>query len=215
MEKTNSVLMEVQFCPPISYFRVLLDHPVLYLEIHENYQKRSYRNRCEIAGPHGKQTLSVPLVKGKNQKTPIRDVKISQTQPWQKEMWHALEAAYRKSPFFEFYESELHAVLMADYQFLYDLNRALLEKLIAWVGLDVRIAESTSFRIAGEATTNLTDCIRPSKNKVLAPADFPAYTQVFSASNEFLPDLSILDLLFNKGPESILYLKLVGSTTNK
>jgi hypothetical protein len=119
-------LLYSAYFPPLSWFSILWQQDHIIIEAAENYQKGSFRNRCHIAGPNGMQRLSVPLEKGKHQKTPIREVRISYTEPWQRLHWRAIKTAYGNAPFFEHYETELAVFFEKKYPFLFDLNQEIL-----------------------------------------------------------------------------------------
>src|ERR1043165_2589546 len=107
VQKNGTLLVESQYFPLIHYYKTLINHYILQIERYEHYQKLSYRNRCYIAGPNGTILLSVPLAKGKNQRTVMKDVRISNEENWQSQHWKTLVSAYRRSPWFEYYEEDL------------------------------------------------------------------------------------------------------------
>lgn len=196
----NSTLLLSLYCPPVSYFAAWAAAETVWLEQHETYQKGSYRNRCHIAGPNGMQRLSVPLEKGKHGGQPIREVRIAYREPWIREHRHSLQTAYGKSPFFEHYAPAIFRELERRRGFLFDLNRALLELLLGFLRLDASKLHLTRAYAPCPApdATDLRKAIHPGK-----PPAFPVrpYPQVFADRHGFLPDLSVLDLLFCLGPE--------------
>jgi hypothetical protein len=150
------------------------------VEACEHYQKGSFRNRCHIAGPNGVQRLSIPLVKGKHNQMPIKEVRIAYDEPWQVRHWRSIRTAYGNAPYFEHYADDLAPHYEKHYTFLFDLNlellRLVLQQKLGWQG---EIVLSTSYIPAD------------------LPKDLPQqYPQVFEDKHGFLPDLSILDLLF-------------------
>ena len=118
MNSNNSLIIEVQYFPPIEYFKQLFQFPHVVIEAHENYQKGSYRNRCHIANSTGIQVLSVPLRKGKNAKQPIREVAIAYDMDWQKQHWQSIRTAYGSAPFWEHYASQLEPLFFKKYDYL-------------------------------------------------------------------------------------------------
>lgn len=180
------------YLPPVSWCQCAVAAGELVLEAHEHYQKGSWRNRCEIAGPNGRQLLSVPLVKGKNSKMPIRDVRIAYDEPWQRQHWRSIRTAYGSAPFFEHYAHELFAFYEKKYIFLFDFNLELIEFVLLqkmkWPG---SVAETRAYQ--------------PFSPTPAAP--LPRYPQVFEDKNGFLPDLSVLDLLMCAGKNGLDYLR--------
>ncbi|MEQ8703994.1 MAG: WbqC family protein [Phaeodactylibacter sp.] len=199
------IIIEAQYLPPVQYFTVLAQAGTVYLEAQEHYQKRSYRNRARLAGANGPMLLSVPLQKGKHQQMPIHEVEIDYKKPWFGEHWHSIKSAYGKSPFFEFYAEPLEAILRSKPASLFELNRALLQQLLQQLQLDVQIRETTAYgRVPGD-TIDLREAIHPKHPKLhFEPRPYP---QVFKERHGFLPNLSILDLLFCTGPQAPLLLK--------
>ena len=195
------MVIETQYLPPISYFAVLLKQQSISIEQYENYQKGSYRNRCHIATANGILRLSIPLEKGKNNQLPIKEVKIYNHDNWQTQHWRAIKSAYGKSPFFEFYADELAPFFQKKYDYLLDWNMDLLHFMIENIGLPVEIKRTDNYV---EKTDNLQDFRNLISPKRKTSFHNIYYGQVFEDKHGFLPDLSILDLLFCKGPEAIL-----------
>jgi hypothetical protein len=198
-----TALIELQFLPPVQYFTKLLRYPHIALEQFEHYQKRSYRNRCHIASAQGVQRLSVPLQKGKNQQMPIREVRLTYDQPWQKQMIHTIETAYRRAPFFEDYGPDLLDILTQKHDFLFELNLRLLEQIMQYLRLPVQWSLSETYEpTPTPPIVDLRNQIRP-LHAPLDPGFHPAYySQVFEDRFGFSPNLSIIDLLFCMGPEA-------------
>lgn len=188
------------YCPPVSYFAAWAAAETVWLEQHETYQKGSYRNRCHIAGPNGLQRLSVPLEKGKHDGRPIREVRIAYHEPWITLHRRSLQTAYGKSPFFEHYAPAVFRELERRPRFLFDLNIALIHRFLAFLQLDAGKLQLTEAYLPCPApdARDLREAIHPKKPPALA---LPPYPQVFEERHGFLPDLSVLDLLFCLGPE--------------
>lgn len=201
----HRLLIEAQYLPPVQYFVLLAQAEELRLEACEHYQKRSYRNRCVLAGANGLLPLSVPLAKGKHQQQTITAVEIAYHQPWPSEHWHSIRSAYGKAPFFEFYADEIEAVLRARPATLFALNRALLEKLMELLQIDCTIALTESYAPAPEGLLDLRDAVHPKAPK--RPFKALPYPQLFLERHGFLPNLSILDLLFCTGPQAAVLLE--------
>jgi len=170
---------------------MLWNQEIVTLEACENYQKGSTRNRCHIAGPNGEQMLSVPLVKGKHQRTPIREVRIAYDEPWQRQHWRSIRTAYGNAPFFEHYADGLAPFFERRVEFLFDLNLEVLQFFIqktGWRG-EVLFSEKYEAEQSAEATSS-----RPGTRR---------YPQVFEEKHGFLSDLSMLDLLLCCGKQSV------------
>ncbi len=168
--------------------------------------KQTYRNRCYILSPNGVQKLSIPLITVKKQKT-IKDIKISYDENWQKIHWKSFEAAYRSSPYFEFYEDHFFSFYHEKKPtFLVDINEQLEQKIIKLLGLSVTVNKTIEYADCKTVTNDYRTSFSPKKQTLLA---FKNYIQVFGDRNEFAPNLSILDLLFNEGPNAINYLNTI------
>ncbi len=202
----TTALFETQYFPPVQYFSLLIQADEVMIEAKEHYQKRSYRNRCHLAGPNGPIRLSVPLLRGKNEQMPISEVQVAYRRPWYGEHWHSIRTAYGKAPFFEFYAEELRPLLYARPARLFDLNTELLRKLMELLQIDRPLHFTENYSAAGES--GVIDCREAAHPKHPARAfRAAAYPQVFEDRHGFLPNLSILDLLFCTGPQAALLLQ--------
>ena len=186
-----------------------LSPSVVYIEACENFQKQSYRNRCRFYAADGVQTLSFPIVhEDGTHKIPITEIKIDYKKPWVLQHERAIISAYGMSAYFDYYKDELFAILEAGYEKLFDLNMALLRFFIEKTGIkvDLRLTEDYHKESRDE---DLREVIHPKRpNTILKDLSLEKpYFQVFSGKYGFQSDLSIMDLLFNEGPDSILYLK--------
>ena len=218
MNSNNSLIIEVQYFPPIEYFKQLFQFPHVVIEAHENYQKGSYRNRCHIANSTGIQVLSVPLRKGKNAKQPIREVAIAYDMDWQKQHWQSIRTAYGSAPFWEHYAPQLEPFFLKKWDYLFDLNIAILETFLKILKLKntVNVSFSTDYEI-NFTTKEIIDTpsgVRQDgvdlRNKILHnKSDFQGekYAQLFQERTGFLPNLSILDLVFCTGPQALTVIK--------
>jgi len=177
----------------------------LTFEINDNYQKQTYRNRCFIYGPNGKQLLTVPVVHiktGKKQKT--KDVRIDNSVAWQKLHSRALHTAYRSSPFFEFYIDDLLIIFEEKYDFLLDLNLVINSVLFDCMEYKRTIQESHSYELKPTTIYDFRGLINAKGKERYS---LQKYIQVFDSKHGFIPNLSILDLLFNEGPNTSQYLE--------
>ncbi|MEM9528389.1 MAG: WbqC family protein, partial [Bacteroidota bacterium] len=162
-----------------------------WIEANENYQKGGWRNRCKIAGPNGPQTLTVPLEKGKHQRKPIQEVRISYRQDWWREHEQTIRTAYGRSPYFEFYAEDLFSIGRSRPVTLWELNQQLLETLLQLLQFPVSPTLSEEF-----IPSDQSGFLRPKELPVLPP-----YQQVFTDRFGYQPGLSVLDALFCLGPE--------------
>lgn len=198
----RTLLIESQYFPPISFYKTLINHDILQIEKYEHYQKVSYRNRCYLAGPNGRMILSVPLTKGKNQRTVMKDVRISNEEKWQALHWKTLVSAYRRSPWFEYFEPELEALYEQSFTYLLDWNLACLDWVNSKLGLSVPVIFTESYEkniLPESGITDARDQLVPGQTV----SEAPEYTQVFQERTGFQPDMSILDLLFCEGKHAL------------
>jgi len=229
-------LLSTAYFPPVSYIAAIaeemegltdrhdgdssleLSPSVVFIEAKENYQKQSYRNRCRFYAADGVQTLSFPIVhEGGTHKIPISDIRIDWSKPWLHQHKKAIISAYRTSAFFEYYQDELFAILDMKHEKLLDLNMDILRFILEKTGIASELHLTEDFSRDGQVTFNGSDLICDDMREVIHPkrknsvlADLKLekpYFQVFAARHGFMPDLSSMDLLFNEGPDSILYLK--------
>ena len=186
-----------------------LSPSVVYIEACENFQKQSYRNRCRFYGAEGVQTLSFPILhEGGTHKIPITEIKIDYKTPWVQQHERAIVSAYGMSAYFDYYKDELFAILESGHERLFDLNLALIRFFIEKTGIkvDLRLTEDYEREPQME---DLREIIHPKRpNTILSDMDLEKpYFQVFAPKYGFISDLSIMDLLFNEGPDSIMFLK--------
>lgn len=214
------MLLSTAFFPPVSWFaaaakdwgRVVVTNPSsfcdVYLEAHENFQKQSYRNRCIIASANGPEAISVPVVHdGDIFHTPITEIWVDYKDQWVKKAWRAIESAYSTSAYFEYYKDDIYAILSSGIPTLWDLNLRIIEFFIQKIRLGIRIVPTESYASAGNAL-DYRNVIHPKRqNTILKDLDMEKpYFQVFAGKYGFQSDLSVMDLLFNEGPQSLLYL---------
>lgn len=186
------------YCPPVEYFAVLAKYSSVYVEACENYSKQSYRNRCRILSANGPMDLSFPIVHDGSRL--ITDIKVAYNTPWVRQTEYAIDSAYYNSPFFEYYRDEFFAILDSHPQTLWELNSALTEFFMRKIGLLTELLPTTEFVPAED----YRDAIHPKKPLIF---ETRPYWQVFKQKFGFVPGLSVMDLLFNEGPESICYLQ--------
>jgi len=190
------MLLSTAYLPPVHYFQKIVSAEKVFIEKHEHFVKQTFRNRCRILGANGVQVLSIPLV-NTHEKSFITEKKIAYGQNWQRQHWRSIESAYRNSPFFIYYADELKMFYENKFEFLFEYNTELLKTLLMLLKLKKEIHFTENFE--KEAKDDLRDM-----SSYTEPADLnlKPYTQVFSDKHGFQSNLSIIDLLFNKGPES-------------
>lgn len=211
MNEATTALLTTQYCPPVQYFAKFLQYDVIWIEQRENYQKGSYRNRCHIASANGLLRLSVPLVKGKNHQTPIWEVRIDYKTNWQAKQWEAISYAYGSAPYFEEYAAFLSPYLGGEkrYEFLCEYNAVLLKIFLKLLNLHKAVHYTESYYFdPPPGVIDLRRSISPKVETSIDPDFQPSpYLQVFGHKYPFLPNLSILDLLFCTGPQALFVLK--------
>ncbi len=205
----RSVLFSITYLGPIHYFSKLLEYDEILIERYENYTRQTYRNRCMIYGANGRLSLSIPVRKGDEHKILIKDIRIDNNKKWQNLHWRSIESAYRSSPFYEFYFDEIAGFYKKKYDFLLDFNMEILHVILKVLEVNVNIGLTDEFvPVAGNNVDDLRDLIHPKKSYRKDPSFSPVfYNQVFGYRHGFLPNLSIIDLIFNEGPGAIEILR--------
>ena len=203
------ILLSSAYLPPVQYFAHLQSAEQVWIEQYDHYQKQTYRNRCVIAAPDGPLSLTVPIEKPNTQKAFMRDIRISDHGNWRHLHWNAIESAYNHTPFFEYYKDDFRPFYEKKFDFLVDYNEQLCQLVCQLIDIDTSFQRTESY-IAEPSNTiiDLRDAIHP-KKELMNDASFVVipYYQVFQERLGFLPNLSIIDLLFNMGPEAILVLQ--------
>jgi hypothetical protein len=206
IKNTTALVLPLAYFPPVPYFKLMLGHGQTIIELHENFHKQYYYNRCLIYGANGVLKLTIPILH-KHKRTVIKDVRISYEHNWRTLHWRSIEAAYRRSPYFEFYEHHFINIF-ADFKpdFLFEWNLKILEILNSILGNTIPIAFTEEY---SEQYDNMNDSRALAAPAVLAlqPIKTPPYHQVFEERYGFIPNLSIIDLLFCEGPRAIDFLK--------
>jgi len=202
-QKVKSIIQETQIFGPIGIFAQYLNVDEVIIERHENYQKRSHRNRYDILTSNGILHLSIPLAKGKNNKMPISEVKIAYDDNWVDVHLQTIRSAYGKSPYFEFYFDGIESLFRKKYDYIFDLNMDCLKFIFNKIKLSKTISISNSYQ---SSYVNILDC---RNKKWVSDQTDSSYSQVWEDKFGFTQNLSILDLLFCLGPESISFLKKV------
>lgn len=199
--KPSSVVVDLHYLPSLEYFTCLLNFEQVFIEREEHFQKQSFRNRCYIRGANKVQKLSIPVKKG-SQKTKIKDVQIDNQQKWQNEHWRSIHSAYGKAPFFEYFKDQFESVFSKSNICLFDLNYELLTLCLNILQVSVNISFTSEYvKNYDSGFYDARSTIHPKKNYKTNSfyQPFPYY-QIFG--KEFVPNLSIIDLIFCEGINS-------------
>ena len=199
----NNILIHPSYFPSISHFVAISQCDLVTFEMDDNFQKQTNRNRMYIYSPNGIQLLNIPVKHSKTAHQKTKEIKIENDFDWQKQHFKSLEAAYRSSPFFEYFEDNIASIFQKKHTFLMDLNLETMAIVSKCLGLEFDYNETTEFF---HEVKDITD-FRPLINGKKDTAVFEPYTQVFEEKHGFINNLSILDLLFNEGRYALDYLK--------
>tara|TARA_B110000008_G_scaffold272557_1_gene305483 strand:+ start:88 stop:699 length:612 start_codon:yes stop_codon:yes gene_type:complete len=194
----NNPLLPTAYLAPVKYYAILLQAKNCSIEHHEHFIKQSIRNRCEIYGANGELRLTIPKERKGSSKTIMSEIKISYKDDWQKLHWNAIKSAYNSSPFFEYYSNELEVFYQEKESNLIIFNNKLQEVILDLLQEENNSTPTVEYLHSG----NFTDL----RNNDFKTEKQEKYDQVFMEKHGFIPNLSILDLLFNFGPESSDYL---------
>ena len=202
-------LLSSAYLAPVRYYAHLYTAPHAVIETCDNYVKQTYRNRCLIVGPNGVQALTVPIEKPALGKAAMRDIRISDHGNWRHLHWNALQSSYERSPFFEYYADDLRPFYERRIEFLLDFNEGLQQTILNLLDLSPTILHTDAYLAApSEDMLDLRELISPKRPWQDDTKFTPhPYYQVFSHKHGFQADLSIVDLLFNMGPEARIILK--------
>lgn len=199
----NTILIHPGYFPSISQFVAVSQAEEVVLEMEDNFQKQTNRNRMYVYSPNGIQLLNVPIKHSKEAHQRIKDIKLETAFDWQKQHFKSLEAAYRTSPYFEYFEDDLMPIFTKKHVFLMDLNLQTMELVSKCLGLPFSYQETKEYF---HDVTDIMDyryLINGKKDQTIVES----YTQVFDDKHGFINNLSILDLLFNEGRHALSYLK--------
>lgn len=203
----QTVLLTSCYLAPLSYYALLMKAGSAVIGTGDSYRKQSYRNRCHIAGANGMISLSIPVEKPTRENASMRDIRIADHGNWQHLHWNAILSAYRSTPFFQYYEDAFRPCYEKRFSFLHDFNEELRQLICRLIGIETAVT-FTDNHIADPppGACDFRELIHPKRS---APFQTPPYYQVFAGKLGFIPDLSIIDLLFNMGNESRLILRKI------
>ena len=202
----NSIV-PTSYLPDIQYLALFLNNDAPCIELFETYQKQSCRTRCNVMTANGLQTLTVPIVKTNGNHTLTKDIAISYKEPWQQIHQRCLEAAYRKTPYFEYYFPYLEKAFTTQFDKLIDLNEFCLKFILKVLKVKKEIVYTEDF----EPITDTEDYRVKLSKWSPEMTNFPKYYQVFDDRQPFVSNLSVIDLIFNEGPEAVNYLNVISS----
>jgi hypothetical protein len=202
MEK--GIVLPSFYLAPIAYYsHILQSDGDILMEKYENFPKQTYRNRASIHSPNGQLDLTIPIQKAKDQRrTQMKDVQISNADDWQRQHWMTLQTSYRRSAYFEFYEDDFVVFYKQKFTYLFDFNQGLHEMILKLLKLKADFSFTEDYQKNHTGFVDLRDAFHPKKKL----PENKRYFQVFEPKNDFIPNLSIVDLLFNQGPQSKDYL---------
>jgi hypothetical protein len=205
-------LLATAYLPPVEYVALIQQQGGAIIEVCETYRKQTYRNRCHIATPGGILPLIVPVLKPNGNHTITNETGISYHVPWHRTHWRSIESAYNSSPFFLYYRDAFEPLYNRHYSRLVEMNNAFMNTIAELLRIKVSISFTDSYLFTQKSQTDLRSELNPKNPPVLCElSDFPLYNQVFGQEHGFLPNLSIIDLLFNLGPDSHNYLERVAA----
>ena len=199
-------LFSTAYFPCISYMARFLQEPSPVIEVWDSYHKQTYRNRCRVMTANGVESLSVPVIQVNGNHTMTKDMAISYKEHWQQVHRRCLESAYKAAPYFDHYYDCLKPIFETRFERLVDLNDATLKAVMKMLKAEKNIVHTTDY--VHEAENDLREAFSP-KRQVESDA-FPEYYQVFNTKFPFAPNLSILDLIFNEGPDAASNLIYLG-----
>jgi WbqC-like protein family len=209
----STVILSTAYFAPIQYYAKLVIHQKVYIEYCENYLKQSYRNRAVILAANGPLPLTIPIINGPSAKGPIKEQQLSFDYNWQQMQWRSLVSAYNNSPFFEYYADDLAPFFESrKWHFLLDFNDEIQAVILKLLNIKTEIEYTQTFTTQENIPSDINDfryLIHPKLSKQNPDESFTPipYHQVFNEKWGFVPNLSILDLLFNEGPATTTLLK--------
>lgn len=205
----TTALLSSTYFGPIQWYQKLNRYDRCMIEQHDNFIKQTYRNRCVIPTTNGLQSLSIPVTTVADSpisKTPMKDIRISDHGNWRHIHWNALTSAYGESPFFEYYQDDIRPFFERRWEFLIDFNMEIMQKMNELLDIRPTTSLTDEFVPSVNDVADFRDVIRPKHAGYDAGFNPKRYYQVYQQKFDFQPNMSILDLLFNEGNESVLYL---------
>lgn len=200
------LLLNTAYLPPIEYFALIAKYSDFCLEAYENYQKQSYRNRCYFYGSGGREMLQIPVVHENGTfRHPIKQIRIDYSTPWVIRTERAIDSAYKSAAYYDYYRDSLFSILESGKETLWDFNLELITFFLEKLGIKASVHISGDFT-PGCPDDDFRERVHPKKESKSGLELEKPYFQVFSQKHGFIPNLSIIDLLFNEGPGAKEYL---------
>ncbi|MGM0613299.1 MAG: WbqC family protein [Bacteroidota bacterium] len=204
IDRGDNLILSTAVFPPVEYFVFMVKFGRAFIEDDEHFNKQTYRNRYIINTANGPLTQVIPVKRNHDRKTKITDVGIDYNYPWQRQYWRAIFAAYNSSAYFLFYQDELKALFFEKCDHLFQFNTDVMHLILRLLQLDLPVECTGKFVKKYQNAVDMRYKLHPKEPVQLK---LKPWEQVFDEKHSFNPRVSILDLLFNKGPESLLYLK--------
>ena len=204
LHSSPTIILSSLYLAPIEYYSYLSRNEYVLIEVNDNYQKQTYRNRCTIAGANGPLSLSIPIVKPDRANSKMKDIRIADHDNWQHLHWNAILSAYNSTPYFQYFEDDFRPFYERKNEFLHDFNEELQQVICRFIGIQNNVNYTDTYiNNEIEGCKDLREKIHPKKE-----SDFKTepYYQIFASKHGFINNLSILDLLFNMGNEARLFL---------
>lgn len=198
------ILLHPTYFPSIAQCVAMIRAEKVKFEVCDNYQKQTYRNRMTIYGAQGRMPLTIPVIYTQKNRQAYQDILIANDEPWQDLHWKSIQSAYSSSPFFEFYEHDIVHLFKEEATHLMSFNFRCLDAILECLQLKLHYDLTTSFELQ---PTDITDYRYLANHRKEINQPLQPYVQVFDDKHGFMPNLSILDLIFNEGPNALLYLE--------
>lgn len=199
-----NIIIHPTYFPNIASFTAMVKAKNVLFEVDDNFLKQTYRNRSYIYAANGKLALNIPVIHSQKNRQKYRDVKIFNEEKWQSLHWKSLQSAYRTSPFFEYYEDELQPLFNHKADYILDFNFKCFEVICDCLQLELNVSKTENYQSKVENAEDFRFLVHAKKETL---QHFDSYTQVFNNKHGFINNLSILDLLFNEGPNALNYLE--------